>query len=122
LQRRCGRLHRVDVRLQGAAAPSQCRELPLNPANVSLVPELLLCNRSPELCNDNAGVTRTSLSEKTGDRVPEFGEAEFLAERVEVRCVVECDLGRGTVYGFDKKSEISRIDSRADAMRLLDGR
>jgi hypothetical protein len=59
---------------------------------------------------------------KTADQFPEFSESQFLTERVEICCVVECDVGRGPVDYFDKMLEIRRINSRADVTRLLDGR
>jgi hypothetical protein len=57
--------------------------------------ELLLRNGSPELCNDDVAVTGTLLPQKIRDRRAKFCESIFLTERVEVLCIVGCDVGRG---------------------------
>jgi hypothetical protein len=67
-------------------------------------------------------VARAVPRKKTADQFPEFSESQFLTERVEICCVVECDVGRGPVDHFDEMLEIRRINSRADVLRLLDGR
>jgi hypothetical protein len=66
-------------------------------------------------------VARAALRKKTADQFPEFNESQFLTERDEICCVVECDVGRGPVDYFNKMLEIRRIDPRPDGIRILDG-
>jgi hypothetical protein len=64
--------------LQKDTALSQCRQPPPNAANILLMLQLLLCNCHAELCNEDIGVTRTSLRKKVSECPPKLAEFDSL--------------------------------------------